>query len=54
MTVNSVPTFQLAPLAEDDDQIERLLEYNPSFRLMLEKRLRERTVSTDDAREALT
>ena len=53
VTVNGVPSFQLVPLEEDDDLIDRLLEYNPSFRRMLEKRLRERSVPTKDARKAL-
>ena len=53
VTVNGVPTFQLAPLDVDDDLIDRLLEYNPSFRRSLEKRLRERTVSNGAARAAL-
>jgi prevent-host-death family protein len=45
VTVNGVPVFQLAPLEEDDDLIDRLLEYNPKFRRMLEARLKERSVS---------
>jgi prevent-host-death family protein len=50
VTVNGVPSFQLVPLEEDDDLIDRLLEHHPSFRRKLEARLRERTVS---ARAAL-
>ena len=50
VTVNGVPTFQLVALTEDDDLIDRLIEYNPKFRKMLEERLEERTMS---AREAL-
>jgi prevent-host-death family protein len=50
VTVNGVPSFQLVPLEEDDDLIGRLLEHHPSFRTMLEARLRERSVT---AREAL-
>ena len=50
VTVNGVPSFQLVPLEEDDDLIGRLLEHHPSFRRMLEARLRERSVT---AREAL-
>jgi hypothetical protein len=41
VTVNGVSTFQLAPLDKDDDLIDRLLEYNPSFRALLKKRVRE-------------
>lgn len=49
VTVNGVPSFQLVPLEEDDDLIDCLLEYNPKFRLMLESRLRDRTVSAKNA-----
>jgi len=31
--------FQLVPLGEDDDLIDRLLEHNPAFRRLLEQRL---------------
>ena len=37
VTVNGVPAFQLAPLDEDDDLIDRLLEHNPRFREYLEQ-----------------
>lgn len=53
VTVNGVPTFQLAPLGEDDDLIDRLLEYNPKFRQTLESRLKERSVSVKEARRRL-
>jgi prevent-host-death family protein len=53
VTVNGVPSFQLVPLEEDDDLIDRLLEFNPSFRKALAARLKERTVSTGEARRAL-
>ena len=49
VTVNGVPKFQLAPLAEDNDLIDRLLEHNPKFRQTLEARLREKSVSVEDA-----
>jgi hypothetical protein len=45
-----VPSFQLVPLEEDDDLIDRLLEHHPAFRKTLEARLRERSVT---AREPL-
>ena len=45
ITVNGVPSFQLVPLEEEDDLMDRLLEHNPKFRQMLQKRLRERSVS---------
>ncbi len=50
VTVNGVPSFQLVPLEESDDLIDRLLEHHPGFRRTLEARLREPSVS---AREAL-
>lgn len=50
VTVNGVPSFQIVPLEEDDDLIDRLLEHHPSFRKALEARLRERSMM---AREAL-
>ena len=53
VTVNGVPTFPLAPLEKDDDLIDRLLEYNPKFQQTLEKRLRERSVSVEDANSRL-
>ncbi len=53
VTVNGVPTFQLAPLEEDDDLIDRLLEYNPRFRETLQARLAEPSVSTKEARRRL-
>jgi antitoxin (DNA-binding transcriptional repressor) of toxin-antitoxin stability system len=45
VTVNGRPSFQLVPLAEEDDVIDRLLEHHPAFRRLLEARLRERSVS---------
>jgi len=53
VTVNGLPAFQLAPLAADDDLIDRLLEQNPKFRQTLEKRLRERSLSLKEARKRL-
>jgi prevent-host-death family protein len=52
VTVNGVPAFQLAPLA-DDDLIDRLLAHNPEFRRLLEKRAEEPTVSLETALERL-
>jgi hypothetical protein len=34
-------------LEEDDDLIDRLIEHHPGFGKLLERRLRERTVSID-------
>jgi antitoxin (DNA-binding transcriptional repressor) of toxin-antitoxin stability system len=53
VTVNGVPAFQLAPLGEDDDLIDQLLERNPRFRQTLGDRLRERSVSARIARRRL-
>ena len=53
VTVNGVPTFQLVALSEDDALIDRLIEYNPKFRKLLEKRLKERTLSVTEARKRL-
>ena len=38
VTVNGRPAFQLVPLTEDDDLIDRLVEHHPAFRRMLERR----------------
>jgi prevent-host-death family protein len=53
VTVNGSPSFQLAPLEEDDDLIDRLLAYNPGFRKMLRARLREKDVSVKAAQRKL-
>jgi prevent-host-death family protein len=53
VTVNGVPSFQLVPLKEDDDLIGRLLEHHPSFRKMLEARLRERSITPREALKRL-
>lgn len=53
VTVNGVPAFQLAPLAENDDLIDRLLEHNPKFRQTLEERLQEKSVPLKEARRRL-
>lgn len=53
VTVNGVPTFQLAPLEEDDDLIDRLLEHNPRFRESLKRRLAEPTVTVKQALQRL-
>ena len=53
VTVNGKPVFQLAPLTDDDDLIDRLLEHNPQFRQMLEKRLEQKSVSLAEARKRL-
>jgi antitoxin (DNA-binding transcriptional repressor) of toxin-antitoxin stability system len=53
VTVNGVPAFQLVPLTEDDDLIDRLLDHHPTFRRTLDARLRERSVSAKDALKRL-
>jgi prevent-host-death family protein len=53
VTVNGVPSFQLAPLEDDDDLIDRLLADNPEFAQVLERRSRERSIAVKDARKRL-
>jgi prevent-host-death family protein len=53
VTVNGAPSFQLVPLDENDDLIDRLLEHNPAFEQMLARRLKERTVSVKAAARRL-
>jgi hypothetical protein len=53
VTVNGVPSFQLVPLEEGDDLIDRLLEHNPKFRQTLESRLRELSLSLRDVKKLL-
>ena len=53
VTVNGTPAFQLAPLAEDDDLVNRLLEHNPAFRGMLKRRLKEASVGAKEAARRL-
>ena len=54
VTVNGRPSFQLVPLGEEDDLVDRLLEHHPAFRRLLEARLRERSVSVATATRQLT
>ena len=49
VTIKGVPAFQLAPLEQDDDLIDRLLEYNPGFQAYLEGCLRSRSLSSEEA-----
>jgi hypothetical protein len=53
VTVKGVPAFQLAPFEEDDDLVDRLLEFNPKFRGYLETCLRSRSLSSEEARQRL-
>jgi antitoxin (DNA-binding transcriptional repressor) of toxin-antitoxin stability system len=49
VTVNGVPAFQLVPVQGDEDIVDRLIEHNPKFRQLLEKRVGEREVSIKSA-----
>jgi prevent-host-death family protein len=49
VTVKGVPAFQLAPIEEEDDLIDRLLEHNPRFETYLRECLRSRTISSAEA-----
>ena len=53
VTIKGVPSFQLTPLSEDDDLIDRLLVHNPKFVQLLEERSGERTISLDEVRKRL-
>ena len=53
VTVNGKPSFQLVPLHEDDDLIDRLIEHHPGFRDLLKRRLSERTISVATAHRRL-
>ena len=53
VTVNGKPSFQLAPLTEDEDLIDRLLEHHAGFRRLLERRLRESSVTVSEAERRL-
>ena len=53
VTINGVPSFQLTPLSENDNLIDRLLERNPKFARILEARSEERTISMNEVRKRL-
>ena len=53
MKINGKPSFQLLPLKDDEDLIDRLIEKHPGFRQMLQRRLGEKTVSLTEARRRL-
>jgi prevent-host-death family protein len=53
VTVNGAPAFQLVPLGDDDDLVDRLLEHNPAFVRSLQERLKERSVSVKEAARRL-
>jgi prevent-host-death family protein len=54
VTVNGRPSFQLVPLKDDDDLIDRLIADHPGFGKMLEGRLSERNVSAATALRRLS
>ena len=49
VTVNGRPSFQLVPLNRDDDLIDQLIEEHPGFRALLQRRLREKSISVSSA-----
>ena len=53
ITVNGRPSFQLVPLDEKDDLLDRLLEEHPGFRSLLKRRLREKSVPLATAERRL-
>jgi prevent-host-death family protein len=53
VTVNGRPSFQLVPLEEEDDLIDRLIQDHPEFAKLLQRRLSERTVSVEAASRRL-
>ena len=53
MKINGKPSVQLLPLKDDDHLIDRLIEKQPGFRQMLQRRLGEKTVSLAEARRRL-
>ena len=53
VTVNGRPSFQLVPLKEDDDLIDRLIEDHPGFGKFLEQRLSKRSGSVHAAARGL-
>ena len=53
VTVNGRPSFQLVPLEEQDDLIDRLIEEHPEFAKLLQRRLSDRIVSVEAASRRL-
>jgi prevent-host-death family protein len=53
VTVNGRPSFQLVPLEEEDDLIDRLIQDHPEFAKLLQRRLSERIVSGEAASRGL-
>jgi prevent-host-death family protein len=53
VTVNGRLAFELVPLEEDDDLIDRLIETHPGFEKVLRRRLREKSVPAREAARKL-
>ncbi len=49
VTIHGKPSFQLVPLDEEDDLIDRLIQHHPKFRKLLAARLKEKSVLTKEA-----
>ncbi len=48
VTVNGRPAFQMVPLHEDDDLVDRLIENHPGFRRLLKERLKGPAISAPE------
>ena len=48
VTVNGRPAFEMVPLDEDDDLVDRLIENHPGFRKLLKERLTGPTISAEE------
>ena len=54
VTVNGSPSFRIAPLEdEDDDLSNELIEHNPEFRQLLGSRVGEPGIPAEEARNIL-
>jgi hypothetical protein len=53
VTVVGWPSFQLVPLEEEDDLIDRLIEEHPEFAKLLQRRQSERAISVEAASRRL-
>ena len=53
VTVKGLPAFQMVPLEEDDNLIDRLLEHNPKFVDYVKSCLKGRTISAQEALQRL-
>jgi PHD/YefM family antitoxin component YafN of YafNO toxin-antitoxin module len=53
VAVNGVPQFQLTPLDDDAEFMDRLLETNAEFRELCAARQQDRSLTADDALRAL-